>query len=226
MPEVRIATWEDQTVFQDRTDAGHQLADRLDQEDVEADIVLGIPRGALPVAHPVADALDVPLDIVVASKIGAPNNPELAIGAVASDESTWLNEDLIEQLNVTDEYLEREREREAENASEKADRYRENRDPPELTEKRIVIVDDGIATGATARACLRQVDEAEAERVVLAVPVGSPDVIEELRADADEVIAVESPSHFSAVGQFYEQFGQVSDEEAMTYLDDDYSPRR
>lgn len=216
---VRIATWKEQTVFQDRTDAGDQLADLLEREDVEADIVLGIPRGALPVARPVADALDVPLDIVVASKIGAPNNPELAIGAVASDGSTWLNEDLIEQLNVPDEYLEREREREAENAREKADRYRGDRDPPELAGKRLVIVDDGIATGATARACLRQVDEAESERVVLAVPVGSPDVIEELRADTDEVIAVESPSHFSAVGQFYRQFGQVSDEEAMTYLD-------
>lgn len=219
MTRARIATWEEQTVFQDRTDAGHQLADLLEREDVEADIVLGIPRGALPVARPVADALGVPLDIVVASKIGAPNNPELAIGAVASDGSTWLNEDLIEQLNVPDEYLEREREREAENAREKADRYRGDRDPPELAGKRIVIVDDGIATGATARACLRRVDEAKSERVVLAVPVGSPNVIEELRADADEVIAVESPSHFSAVGQFYRQFGQVSDEEAMAYLD-------
>lgn len=206
-------------MFQDRTDAGHQLADLLDQEDVEADIVLGIPRGALPVARPVADALDVPLDIVVASKIGAPNNPELAIGAVASDGSSWLNEDLIEQLNVPDEYIEREREREAENARQKADRYRGNRNPLDLAGKRIIIVDDGIATGATARACLRQVATAGAARVVLAVPVSSPDVIEELQTETDAVIAVESPPHFSAVGQFYERFDQVSDEKAMTYLD-------
>lgn len=219
MIEVRITTWEDQTVFQDRMDAGHQLADLLNQEDVEADIVLGIPRGALPVARPVADALDVPLDIVVASKIGAPNNPELAIGAVASDGSSWLNEDLIEQLNVPDEYIEREREREAENARQKADRYRGNRNPPDLAGKRIIIVDDGIATGATARACLRQVATAGAARVVLAVPVSSPDVIEELQTETDAVIAVESPPHFSAVGQFYERFEQVSDEKAMTYLD-------
>ena len=208
-------------LFHDRTDAGRQLADLLDREDVEADIVLAIPRGALPVARPVADELGAPLDVVVASKIGAPSNPELAIGAVASDGSSWLNDDLDEQLNVSDEYVERERDQEAENARQKLDRYRGDRDPLDLTGKRVVVVDDGIATGATARACLRQVADAGAERVILAVPIGPPDVIEDLYADADEVIAVESPPHFDAVGQFYDQFGQVSDEEAMTYLDDE-----
>lgn len=206
-------------MFQDQADAGQQLAVLLDQEDVDADIVLGIPRGALPVARPVADALDVPLDIVVGSKIGAPTNPELAIGAVASDGSSWLNQELIDQLNVPDEYIEREREQEAETARKKLTRYRGDRDPPALAGKQAVIVDDGVATGATARACLRQVREAGADRVILAVPVGSPDTIEELHSDADEVIVVESPPHFSAVGQFYERFEQVSDEEAMTYLD-------
>lgn len=207
-------------MFRNRTEAGEELADLLDTEDVEADVVLGIPRGALPVARPVADALGVPLDIVVASKIGAPNNPELAIGAVASDGSAWLNQDIIAQLDVSEEYIEREREREAENARQKVDRYRGDRDPPELAGKRVVVVDDGIATGATARACLRQVGAAGAERVILAVPVGSPGTIEELQSEAVEVIAVESPPHFSAVGQFYERFEQVSDEEAMAYLDD------
>lgn len=209
-------------MFQDRTDAGHELAELLDQHDVEADIVLGIPRGALPVARPVADALDAPLDIVVASKIGAPNNPELAIGAVASDGSVWINDDLIDRLNVPEEYIDRERDREAGNAREKAERYRGSQETPDLTDKRVVIVDDGIATGATARACLRQVYEAGADRVVLAVPVGSPDVIEDLEDDADDVLAVQSPPHFSAVGQAYERFEQVSDEEAMTYLDTEW----
>ena len=210
-------------MFQDRTDAGRQLAELLDKEDVEADIVLGIPRGALPVARPVADALDVPLDIVVASKIGAPNNSELAIGAVASDGSSWLNDDIVDRLNVPDEYVERERDREAENARGKADRYRGDRDPPELAGKRVAVVDDGVATGATARACLGQVRDASADRVTLAVPVGSPDAIEDLQAHADEIVVVESPPHFNAVGQFYERFDQVSDEEAMTYLDEDRS---
>jgi len=206
-------------MFEDRTDAGRRLADLLVNRDVEVDVVLGIPRGALPVARPVADAFDVPLDVVVASKIGAPSNPELAIGAAASDGSAWLNEDLIDRLGVPEEYVEREREREAENARRKVERYRGDRPPLDLTDERVVVVDDGVATGATAKACLRQVRAAGASRVTLAVPVGSPETIADLADDADEVIAVERPTNFRAVGQFYERFDQVSDEEATAYLD-------
>ena len=204
-------------MFQDRTVAGQQLADRLAQQDIDADIVLGIPRGALPVARPVADALGAPLDIVVAQKMGAPNNPELAIGAVASDGTAWLNDDLIGRLGVEQEYIEREQEREADNARQKAEQYRD--DAPDLAEKTVVVVDDGIATGATAIACLRQVSEAGAKHVVLAVPVGPPDSIDQIRPEADEIIALETPEDFRAVGQFYRSFDQVSDEEAIEYLD-------
>jgi len=206
-------------MFQNRTDAGRQLADLLDDHDVEADVVLGIPRGGLPVARPVADALDAPLDVIVASKIGAPDNPELAIGAVASDGSVWRNDDLINRLGVAEEYVERERQSEAEAAREKLERYRRTDDPPDLEGKRVVVVDDGLATGATTTAALRQVREAGASRIVLAVPVGSPDSVERLQSEADEVVVLETPPHFSAVGQFYESFAQVSDEEAMEYLD-------
>ncbi|WP_226021877.1 phosphoribosyltransferase [Halomicrobium salinisoli] len=205
--------------FSNRTDAGRQLAALLDREDVDADVVLGIPRGGLPVARPVADRLGAPLDIVVASKIGAPRNPELAIGAAAADGSAWLNHDLIERLGVARNYVERQRQREARAAAQKAQHYRGERAPPALAGRRVVVVDDGIATGATARACLRQVRAAGAARVVLAVPVGSPRTVEELQAEGQEVVAVETPPHFRAVGQFYRQFGQVSDAEAMTYLD-------
>lgn len=208
-------------MFTDRTDAGEQLADLLEQHDVQADIVLGIPRGALPVARPVADALDVPLDIVVASKIGAPNNPEFAIGAVGSNGTVWRNEDAIDQLEIPDEYIEHEREQEAENARQKAERYRSGREAPELSGKRVVIVDDGIATGATAKACLRQVADAGASHVLLAVPVGSPDSIDDLQTEADDILAVESPPEFRAVGQYYDQFDQVSDEEAIAYLENE-----
>lgn len=207
-------------MFRDRADAGEQLADLLGKEGIEADVILGIPRGALPVARPVADAYGVPLDVVVASKIGAPDNPELAIGAVASDGSRWLNDELIERLNVPGAYVEREGNREAEQARRKAERYRAGRGPLELAGKRAVVVDDGIATGATARACLRQLRGADAAHVVLAVPVGPPDAIESLRAEADVIVAVETPPHFRAVGQFYEVFEQVSDEAAMAYLDE------
>ncbi len=206
-------------MFQNRTEAGKQLADRLLDSGVEADIVLGIPRGALPVARPVADALDVPLDVVVASKLGAPGNPELAIGAVASEGNLWLNDGLVDQLGVSQQYIETQRQAEAEYAHERAERYRNTGRVPDLGGKRVVIVDDGVATGATAFACLRQVREAGAVRVVLAVPVGSPNSLDDLVDEVDELIALRTPENFRAVGQFYREFGQVSDEEAIQYLD-------
>ncbi|WP_254863609.1 phosphoribosyltransferase [Halovivax gelatinilyticus] len=206
-------------MFDDRTEAGTRLGERLAAEGVDADIVLGIPRGALPVARPVADALDAPLDVVVASKLGAPGNPELAIGAAASDGSLWLNDDFVDELGVSSEYVERQREVEADAAYQKAMQYRDDGRLPELAGRTVVVVDDGVATGATAIACLRQVRDAGAERVVLAVPVGSPTSLAQLEAEADAVIALETPSHFRAVGQFYRDFGQVTDAEAIAYLD-------
>lgn len=205
-------------MFADRTDAGAQLADLLDDHDVAADLVLAIPRGGLPLGRAVADRLGAPLDVVVASKMGAPGNPEYAIGAVASDGTAWLNDEAIANLDVSEAYVEREREAEAEAARRKRERYRGDRPEPELAGKTVVVVDDGVATGATARACLRQVAAAGAERVVLAVPVGPPDTVEALSEEADLVVAVETPPHFGAVGQFYRSFEQVSDEEAMAYL--------
>ena len=207
-------------MFQNRSDAGQQLADRLVAEGIDADLVLGIPRGALPVARPVADALDAALDVVVAQKIGAPNNPELALGAAAADGSVWLNDALIERVGADAAYVERERVREAENAREKESQYRDG-PAPALAGKRVVVVDDGVATGATAIACLRQLREADTERVVLAVPVGAPDSIDRLDGEADAVICLEEPTSFGAVGRFYRSFGQVTDEKAMTYLDDE-----
>ncbi len=206
-------------MFDDRTDAGDRLATALDDRGLEADVVLGIPRGALPVARPVADALDAELDVVVARKMGAQHNPELALGAVASNGSVWYNDALIDRLGVSEEYLEEVRQEEAQNATTKADRYRDEPGLPDLAGKRVVVVDDGVATGATATACLRQVRDSDAEHVALAVPVGSPRSIEELEAEADTVIALEMPEGFRAVGQFYRTFGQVSDEEAIAYLE-------
>jgi predicted phosphoribosyltransferase len=209
----------EESMFTDRADAGERLAELLDDHDVEIDVVLGIPRGGLPVAGPVAAALGAPLDVVVASKIGAPNNQELAIGAVASDGTTWRNEGLIDRLDVRDEDVERRVEEQREKAREKADRYRGDRPPVELSGKRVLVVDDGVATGATAKACLRQVEDAGARYVATAVPVGSPDAIEDLRSEADDVFVIQSPPHFGAVGQFYERFDQVTDEAAMAVLD-------
>jgi predicted phosphoribosyltransferase len=206
-------------MFENRTSAGERLADELERRGTAADVVLAIPRGGLPVGRPVADRLGAPLDVVVAKKLGLPGNPEFAIGAAASDGSVWLDEDTIERFDVPESYVESERERAAETAREKRERYRGDRPELDLSGKRVVLVDDGIATGATARACLRYLRASGAGHVVLAVPVGPPGSLSDLESEADAVVAVETPAHFGAVGQFYRDFGQVADEEAMAYLD-------
>ena len=208
--------------FSDRTDAGEQLADALREREVDADIVLAIPRGGLPLGRAVADALDAPLDIVVAQKIGAPSNPEYAVGAVASDGSVWRNEEALRRRGSGDEYFERKREEKAEAARQKAERYRGDRPAPDLTDETVVVVDDGVATGSTARACLERIHNADAGRIVLAVPVGPPETIDELGDRADDVVCLETPESFTSVGRFYQRFGQVSDEEAMEYLGPDH----
>ncbi|MCU4750672.1 phosphoribosyltransferase family protein [Halobacteria archaeon AArc-curdl1] len=205
--------------FTDRTEAGERLAKALSKREIDADIVLAIPRGGLPLGRAVADALDAPLDVVVAKKIGAPGNPEYAIGAVASDGSVWRNEQAFHGTGSDEEYFERQREEEAANARRKADRYRGGRLEPDLTGNTVVVVDDGVATGSTVRACLEKLKGEDADRLVLAVPVGPPDTIDELADEIDEVVCLETPAAFRGVGQFYENFEQVTDEEAMTYLE-------
>lgn len=203
-------------MFEDRTDAGQRLAEHLLEEGVDADIVLAIPRGGLPLGRAVADRLDVPLDIVVARKIGAPHNPEYAIGAVGADGEAWLDENIIEDLGIDDDYLDEQTSIEAENAAEKERTYRD--EPADLEGKDILIVDDGIATGATMKACIRQAREKGSKKVIVAVPVGPPSSIEELADEADAVYCLERPPSFRAVGQFYRDFDQVTDEEAQGYL--------
>ncbi len=204
--------------FTDRTEAGEQLAEALSDKQLGADIVLAIPRGGLPLGRAVADALDVPLDVVVAKKIGAPGNPELAIGAVASDGSALRNERSFQTSGADEEYFERKRTEQAASAREKANQYREDSKEPELAGKTVIVVDDGVATGSTARACLKQVNEADADDVILAVPVGPPDTIDELKQLADEVVCLQIPKQFRAVGAHYERFDQVTDEKAMGYM--------
>jgi len=206
--------------FADRTDAGEQLAEALRDRGIEADIVLAIPRGGLPLGRAVADALDVPLDIAVAKKIGAPGNPEYAMGAVASDGSVWRNEEAFRGFGGGDEeYFEQKRAEEAEAARQKAERYRGDQPEPGLAGKTVVLVDDGVATGSTAFACLEQIRNADAVKVILAIPVGPPSTVKELNDVADEVVCLKTPRSFMGVGQFYDRFDQVSDEEAMAYLE-------
>lgn len=208
-------------MFTDRTDAGRQLAAVLDDLDIDADIVLAVPRGGLPVGRVVADSLRVPLDIVSARKLGAPSNPELAIGAVAADGTVWLNDSLLSRLKIEEAYLDDQIRSQRRAAVEKIARYRGDRPPVEYTGQTVLIVDDGVATGATTIACIRQLKNAGAGRVILAVPVAPPETVARLETEADEVICVETPPNFGAVGRFYRSFDQVSDEEAKRYLVDD-----
>jgi predicted phosphoribosyltransferase len=208
-------------MFADRTDAGERLAARLAEEGVDADLVLAIPRGGLPVGRVVADRLGVPLDVVVAVKLGAPGNPELAVGAVAGDGSVWTNDRLVSRLGVGDEYLQEEQARAQAAASQKLREYRGGESLSRLDGERVVVVDDGLATGATALACVRQVQAAGAETVVLAVPVAAADSVDRVRDEGARVVAVETPGSFGAVGQFYRDFRQVRDAEARSYLTTD-----
>ncbi len=212
-------------MFEDRTDAGRQLADVLDDHDVTADVVLAVPRGGLPVGRVVADRLGVPLDVVVACEVGAPGNPGLTLGAAAADGAVWIDESTVEGMGVGERYVEERTEAGRAAARERRRRYRGDRPPLDLVGRTVVVVDDGVAAGATTIACLRQVRQAGAERVVLAVPVAPPDVVDRLLPEADEVIVVEAPPHFETVEQFYEEFGTVPDERAVACLSgDDRAP--
>lgn len=205
--------------FKNREEAGEKLAEELERREIKADIVLAIPRGGLPLGKKVADKLNAKLDVIVASKIGSPNNPELGIGAVASDGSYWLNEELIESIGIDKEYIEKEVEREAENAREKLIFMRGKEKMPDLKDKKVIVVDDGVATGSTAIACLREISNSEIEKLTLAVPVGPPDTVEKLKKEVDELVILETPTSFGSVGSFYRDFQQVTDKEAKSYLD-------
>ncbi|MBS3761047.1 phosphoribosyltransferase [Halodesulfurarchaeum sp.] len=205
--------------FTDRREAGQELGDALQALDTEFEIVLTIPRGGLPLGRAVADVLAVPLDIVVAQKIGAPNNPEYAIGAVTNDGTVWRNEAAINRTGADETYFETQRESEARNAQEKAERYRGGSQPPKLEGKTVAVVDDGMATGSTMRAALKMLSDRGPARIVVGVPVGPLDTIQELEALVDDLVCLETPSHFRAVGQYYDRFDQVTDDEAMAYLE-------
>ena len=209
----------DEDRFADRGDAGTRLAAALADRHGDVDRVVAIPRGGLPLGRAVADALDAPLAVVVAKKIGAPHNPEYAIGAVATDGSVWRNESAIARTDADEAYFQRERERVAEQSREKAARYREGESAPSVAGERVAVVDDGAATGATLHACLRRLRAADAAHLTVAIPVAPPDTVDALAATADEVVCLSTPTNFQGVGQFYERFGQVTDEEAIAYLD-------
>jgi putative phosphoribosyl transferase len=206
--------------FQDRRDAGERLARELVPLDLGPAAVFGIPRGGVIVADAVVRAFGWPLDVVVPRKLRAPRNPELAFGAVTEDGTVYLDARLAHALHVTDEYLREEIAAQIAETRRRRAAYRGDRPPPDLRSRAAVLVDDGLATGATAIASVRALRHQLARRVAVAIPVGPPEAIRRLEAEADVVVCPLRPSSFMAVGEFYEDFRQITDEEVVACLED------
>jgi len=204
-------------IFADRREAGDRLAEALTPLAGTAAVVLAIPRGGVVVGRVVADRLGVPLDVVIPRKVGAPNNPELGLGAVAPGVRV-LDERLIAELGVTEEYLEREIEAQEREIARREAAYRKGRPPVEVEQKVAIVVDDGVATGGTAAAACRWARQAGAMRVILAVPVAPRQARAMLEREADQVLFLATPDPFFAVGQWYHDFDQVSDAEVVSLL--------
>src|SRR5437660_12783369 len=205
--------------FANRIEAGQLLAEKLveyaGRDDV---IVLGLPRGGVPVAFEVAHRLGAPLDVFIVRKLGVPGFEELAAGAIASGGMRVLNEDVMRSIPHADEAIDAVTIRETAELERREQIYREGRPPPELRDRIVILVDDGLATGATMRAAVKALRERGAAKIVVAVPVGPPDTCRELEQEADETICLSTPPFFQAVGQYYEDFSQTSDEDVRELL--------
>lgn len=204
--------------FRDRRDAGQRLSEELGRSELNNPVVLALPRGGAPVAFEVARTLDAPLDVFVARKVGAPGQPEFGIGAVAEGGGEVRDERMIALLGLTPpEWADLVR-RERQELERRVQRYRGDRPLPCLAGRDVVLVDDGLATGVTAEAALRALRRLDAGRVILAVPVCASETAKRLREIADEIICVQAPTDFAAVGRWYEDFAQTSDEEVLELL--------
>ncbi|MGA9600334.1 MAG: phosphoribosyltransferase family protein [Methylocystis sp.] len=207
--------------FRNRDDAGRRLAARLLKYKGEEAVVFALPRGGAPVAAPIATALEAPLDLVLVRKIGVPFQPELAMGAVADGGNpiTVRNEEVIAMARVSEEEFEAVRRRELEEIERRRRLYVGSRPRPEAEGRIAIVVDDGVATGATTRAALRAVRARHPSKLVLATPVAPPDTLASLEPEADETICLETHEDFGAIGYFYADFRQTSDAEVISILD-------
>jgi len=207
-------------VFRDRSDAGRTLAARLAQYTGREDVlVLALPRGGVPVGYEIAQALQLPLDVFVVRKLGTPGQPELAMGAIASGGVLVVNRDVVDTLGIPDYMVREAAEMEQRERERRERQYRGDRPPLNVQGRTVILVDDGLATGSTMRAAAAALKQQQAARIVVAVPVAAPQTCEQLRAEVDEMICAATPEPFLAVGQWYRDFSQTSDDEVRELLE-------
>jgi putative phosphoribosyl transferase len=217
MGNVRIVSRSDEP-FKDRIEAGNLLAGQLNDYSGKDAVVLGIPRGGVVIAREIAKIIGGELDIVLSRKLGAPGNPELAIGSVSEDGKLFLNELVIGRNQSAGPYIEREKAHQLEEIKRRVEIFRKARAKVRLQGRQVILTDDGLATGATMEAAIWAARHEGARKVVVAVPVAPEDTVERIKDGPDEMIVLRLPRFFSAVGQFYEEFGQTTDEEVVEIL--------
>ncbi len=205
-------------MFTDRAEAGRKMAEKMLVHKWHNPLILALPRGGVVVARYIWESLGGELDLYITRKIGAPGQPELAVGAVAADGNMVLDHRLVDKLNISSDYIDKEAEKERAEIDRRMEVYRGGRPLPAYEGRQIVLVDDGVATGSTMIAAIEGLRENNPEALLAAVPVGPPDTIQRLSEEVDEIFYLEAPSNFGAVGQFYRFFGQVADAEVIDIL--------